>query len=152
MTANTNGNNSSRRMKSPTRRFSSPGGLTTPANWNATGLAVNIDDLNINDVDMSYDSSNNDALNNINTPTNYDNPYSYNQSNNNNTDHDIKPIDLSVYKEKLLKKMTMGLSNSPANLTQSLPQLQPTSGQRDSMSKNNKLNNNSSHPGVLRVK
>lgn len=58
MTSNLLGNGTGgRRMKSPTRRFSSsPGGLTTPANWNSTGLSVNIDDLNINDVDMIDDS------------------------------------------------------------------------------------------------
>ena len=134
MTANAQGNSSSRRLKSPTRRFvASAGGLTTPVNWNSTGLSVNIDDLNINDVDMSYDS-NSDVLNNLNnTPvTNYEMlPYGSTrdtQNSYNNNDHDIKPVDLSLYKEKLLKKMSMGLnntSNSPATLThaQSLPLL-----------------------------
>lgn len=114
------------KRKLSTKRFASPGGLTTPTNWNNTYPMVNIDDLNIiQDVDMSMDASASN-LPNTNTPAAYfESPYStYNSAtNNNNADNDVKPIDLSLYKEKLLKKMSMAANSSSPTNTQSLPLL-----------------------------
>ena len=112
------------KKKISAKRYASPGGLTTPANWNNTYPVVNIDDLNmIQDIDMSMDASS-ASLPNNNTSGYLDSPYStYNSATNNNADNDVKPIDLSLYKEKLLKKMSMSASLNSSINTQSLPLL-----------------------------
>lgn len=89
----------SRRKGFALRRFSSPGGLSVPANWDHDQGVAPYPNINIDEVETELQA---DPL--VSPSDDHDAGY--------------KPIDLSVYREKLERKY-----HQPNGLSQSLPLL-----------------------------